>query len=148
MSQQRKDLLAVFSALSTACLLNLLDALNRNLVCVGKFFDDDRPGEGCLFHHLSLGRIRNRQQLRLFAAEHPLLDAAACQRVIVGWDAQDADQIIKGAGYESYYPDATYTLTPTYVRKILQVVLRTRNQANAAEQAVLDAAPLHAVLAE
>ena len=48
------------------------------------------------------------------------------RRIIVGWDAADPDAIVKGAGYETEYPTASYVVRANDVRRAIRKVMRVR----------------------
>lgn len=135
MNQKRKDLRFVFAAVATAGLRALWKALKSGRVIHGRFVDSS--GNGCLFHWCSQQEISDRFSRQAWFRRNPLLTEehdAAMRRIIVGWDAAAPQLIVKGAGYEAEYPEASYVVQPKDVRAAIKAVMRERREANQAEK--------------
>ncbi|MBA4017829.1 MAG: hypothetical protein C0483_11695 [Pirellula sp.] len=133
MSKQQ-DLELVFAAIPTSGLKSLWKALRADRVIRGRFIDGH--GKGCLFHWLSERQMIDRPSRVAWTSQNLLFGNAhdaAMRRVIVGWDAADPDAIVKGAGYESEYPTASYVVRAVDVRRAIRKVMRVRRSANQAE---------------
>lgn len=132
---KKHDLELVFAVIPTSGLKSLWQALSTGRVLRGRFIDGH--GNGCLFHWLSEMQMIDRpsrvawtSQNLLFTASHD----AAMRRIIVGWDAADPDAIVKGAGYETEYPTASYVVRASDVRRAIRKVMRVRRRANQLER--------------
>lgn len=133
------DLKLVLAAVCTGGLQMLAAALSRNVVITGRFVSG---GSGCLFYWMSECKVDCRPALSKWLESNPLLTdehKQAALRMVVGWDAQNPDNISKSAGYEDVYPAPAYTLTRDIVAEAIELVLKERKEANELEQKAIDA---------
>lgn len=132
---KKQDLELVFAAVPTSGLKALWQALSSGRVLRGRFIDGH--GKGCLFHWLSETQMIDRPSRVAWTAQNLLfteLHDAAMRRIIVGWDAADPQAIVKGAGYETEYPTASYVVRANDVRRAIREVMRVRQLANQLER--------------
>ncbi|MCE9604949.1 MAG: hypothetical protein K8U03_08615 [Planctomycetia bacterium] len=131
---KEQDLLLVASSIPTSGLRSLSKALRCRRVIHGRFVDG--RGNGCLFYWLSEREMVDRASRIHWTRTNPLFDSAhdeAIRRLIVGWDASTPSAVVKGPGYDTEYPAATYALTEDDIRQGLAATLRLRRAANRAE---------------
>ena len=132
---KKQDLELVFAAVPTSGLKALWQALSSGRVLRGRFIDGH--GNGCLFHWLSETQMIDRPSRVAWTAQNLLfteLHDAAMRRIIVGWDAADPQAIVKGAGYETEYPTASYVVRANDVRRAIREVMRVRRLVNQLER--------------
>ena len=132
---KKQDLELVFAAVPTSGLKALWQALSSGRVLRGRFIDGH--GNGCLFHWLSETQMIDRPSRVAWTAQNLLfteLHDAAMRRIIVGRDAADPQAIVKGAGYETEYPTASYVVRANDVRRAIREVMRVRRLVNQLER--------------
>lgn len=132
---KKQDLELVFAAIPTSGLNALWQALSSGRVLRGRFIDGH--GNGCLFHWLSETQMIDRPSRVAWTAQNLLFTEshdAAMRRIIVGWDAADPQTIVKGAGYETEYPAASYVVRANDIRRAIRKVMRVRRLANQLER--------------
>jgi len=131
---KEQDLQLVASSIPTSGLRSLSKALRCRRVIHGRFVDG--RGNGCVFYWLSEREMVDRASRIHWTRSNPLFEQEhdeAIRRLIVGWDASTPDAVVKGPGYDIEYPTASYVLNEQDIRKALAVALRTRRNANRAE---------------
>lgn len=135
---KEQDLQLVAAGISTSGLRSLSKALRCRRVIHGRFVDG--RGNGCVFYWLSEREMVDRASRIHWTHSNPLFDQQhdeAIRRLIVGWDASTPEAVVKGPGYDSEYPAASYVLTEQDLRQALAAALRDRRAANQAEDAAL-----------
>ncbi len=131
---KEQDLQLVASSIPTSGLRSLSKALRCRRVIHGRFVDG--RGNGCVFYWLSEREMVDRACRIHWTRSNPLFDTEhdeAIRRLIVGWDASTPDAVVKGPGYDSEYPAASYVLTEADLRQALAAALRMRRVVNRAE---------------
>lgn len=131
---KEQDLQLVAASIPTSGLRSLSKALRCRRVIHGRFVDG--RGNGCVFYWLSEREMVDRASRIHWTRNNPLFDHEhdeAIRRLIVGWDASTPEAVVKGPGYDSEYPAASYVLTEADLRQALAAALRMRRAANRAE---------------
>lgn len=135
---KEQDLELVASSVSTSGLRSLSRALRCHRVIHGRFVDG--RGNGCVFYWLSEREMVDRASRIHWTHSNPLFDIEhdqAIRRLIVGWDASTPEAVVKGPGYDTEYPQASYELKEADIRMALAKTLRMRRAANHAENAAV-----------
>jgi hypothetical protein len=132
-----EDLRTVLSAAETSGVESLRRAMHSGRVIHGRFISGKG---GCLVYWASDRTVVDRPSREKFEASRAAIGCECSEemrRVIVGWDANSPDTILKGDGYDEAYPKATYVITPEDVIQVIDEVLAERASANANEDAAV-----------
>lgn len=121
------DLALVFAAVSMNALRSLQNALACKRVINGRFVDG--RGNGCIFHWLSEREMVDRASRKHWTGSNWLFgleQSNAMKRLIVGWDANNPEMVVKGPGYDNEYPAPSYVLAPEVLAAALAQAVKER----------------------